>query len=435
MKDLLKKDLLKVWLPILVLIVGSFYLTYKFTVKAPIKNLTIATGREDGAYYHYAQQYKKLLEKDKITLNITTTAGSVEALQLLKEGKVDIAFVQGGTVDEEAKEKLESLGSIYYEPIWIFYKGKHLTYLSELKGKRISVGEHGSGVAPVASKLLEINGITPENTTLTYMSRVESFKALKDNKIDLFFTIASPHSSAINTIVHDKEIKIMHLKRAKAYRQAYLYYTVLTLGEGMLSLKENIPSQDIQLLSKTAFLAVKKELDGKLKRLIVRKAKEIHGKKGIFEEANEFPNQKNLEIPISKDAKRYLEQGETFLERIFPYDIAQKIDRFKLLLIPIFTLLFPLLKGAIPLFQWTIRRKIYKWYKTVKELDDTDINLSAETLKNNIKTLEALLQHLKDETNVPLSYMREYYDLRRHIEMVITRLTRHLKKRDTQVDR
>lgn len=119
------KDLLKIWLPILFLILISFFLTYKFSVEKPIDTLTVATGREDGAYHAYALEYKKLLEKDNILLNIVPTAGSIEALKLLKENKVDVAFVQGGTVDNESRIKLESLGSIYYEPIWIFIKVRH----------------------------------------------------------------------------------------------------------------------------------------------------------------------------------------------------------------------------------------------------------------------------------------------------------------------
>jgi len=423
------KDLIKIWLPIIALIFISFYMTYKFTAKRPTTTLSIATGRKSGAYYHYAQMYKELLKKDKITLNIITTAGSKEALALLNADKVDIAFVQGGTVDELSKKNLESLASIYYEPIWIFYKGDDLRYLNEIKSKRISVGETGSGTKPVALELLTINGINSDNTSLKYYSLTKSIEALKNDEIDLFFTVGSPNSLVIDTIIHDKEIKIMDLRRAKAYRQAYLYYTALTLGEGMLSLKENIPPKDIRLLSKTAFLAVNKSLDGELKRLILSKAKEVHSKKGIFEETNEFPNQLNLEIPIGEDAKHYLEQGETFLERVFPYDIAQKIDRFKLLLIPILTLLLPFIKGALPLFRWTMRRKIYKWYKKVKTLDASIESLDDSELASNIEQLEELLKQVKEETSVPLSYMGEYYDLRRHIEMVISRFTQHLKLR------
>lgn len=419
-------DFFKIWLPIILLILLSFFLTYRFTVEAPKKDLTIATGRKDGAYYKYALIYQELLKKDKINLNIKTTAGSVEALELLKQQKVDIAFVQGGTVDEESKMSLSSLASIYYEPIWIFYKGDELEYLYDLKGKRISIGEEGSGARPVALELLGLNGIDNNNTQLFDYSMQRSIDRLKSGDIDLFFTVASPQSKLITSLLKDSEVKLMDIKRARAYRQIYLYYKVLTLGEGMISLEENIPPHDIQLLSKTAFLAVHKDLPDELERLVLRKIKTVHSQKGVFEESNEFPNQLNLEIPISEDAKRYLENGDTFLERIFPYWLVQNIDRFKLLIIPMLTLLIPFFKGALPLFRWTTRRKIYKWYKKVNELDQGIAQLSFEELDKVLDELKELSRQIKEETNVPLSYMGEYYDLRMHIDMVISQVEKRV---------
>ncbi len=427
-RNLLMHDFFKIWLPLIFLIILSFFLTYRFTVNKPINELSIATGRESGAYYKFALQYQALLKKEKVKLNIHTTAGSIEALKLLKEKKVDIAFVQGGTVDQESKTLLHSLASIYYEPIWIFYKGRELTYLNELTNKKISIGEKGSGVRPIAIELLANNGINKTNTTLYEYSTKESIQKLKNSEIDLFFTITSPKSELIKSILSDESIKLMSLQRAKAYRQSYLYYKVLTLGEGSINLKENIPSHDVQLLAKTAFLAAHEDLDSKLERLILRSVKSIHSQKGVFEESNEFPNQLQLEIPIGNDAKRYLEHGDSFLERIFPYNVAQQIDRFKLLIIPILTLLIPFFKGALPLFRWTTRRKIYKWYKTIGTLDKGLMLLSKKKLLENKKELESLLNQVKEETDVPLSYMGEYYNLMLHIEMIITQIEKRIKK-------
>lgn len=421
-------DFLKIWLPIILFIILSFFLTYLFTSSTPKNEITIATGRESGAYYKYALQYQELLEKERVKLNIVTTAGSVEALQLLKEKKVDLAFLQGGTIDKNDKKGLHSLASIYYEPVWIFYKGEKLNYLNELQDKQISIGEIGSGVRPIALELLELNGIETKEKNIHTLGMDESIKKLKENEIDLFFTIASPNAPTIKNLLSDPSIKLMNLKRAQAYRQHSLFYKVLILSEGGISLKQNIPQEETQLLSKTAFLAANGDIPARLERLVLRKAKEIHAQQGIFEELNEFPNQENLEIPIGQDAKRYLEHGDTFLERIFPYHIAQQIDRFKLLIIPILTLLIPFAKGAFPLFRWTIRRKIYKWYKKVNLLDNGINTLTKEELLGNKQELEQLLVQVKEETNVPLSYMNEYYNLMLHIDMSISQIEKRLQK-------
>ncbi len=421
-------DFFKIWLPIIFLIGISFFFTYRFTIEVPKNEITIATGREGGAYYRYALQYQKLLKKEKVNLKIITTAGSIEVLKLLKEKKVDIGFVQGGTIDKRSKTMLHSLAAIYYEPIWIFYKGEKLEYLNELKSKRIAIGEEGSGVRPIAKDLLTLNGIDSNNSSLYSYATKKSIEALKKGEIDLFFAIASPHSQTIKALLLDKNIKIMNLRRATAYRQAYFFYKVLTLGEGSIDLQKNIPPTDVQLLAKTAFLVANDGLPSRLERLVLRKAKEIHSKKGVFEESNEFPNQLNLEIPIGEDAQRYLEHGDTFLEQIFPYAIAQQIDRFKLLIIPILTLLIPFFKGALPLFRWRTRRKIYKWYKKIGTLDKGIRILSKEQLNANRQELQSLLNQVKEETNVPLSYMGEYYDLMLHIDMIITQIDKRIKE-------
>ena len=422
------KDFFKISLPIIFLIGISFFFTYRFTTETPKNEITIATGRENGAYYQYALQYKELLEKEKVTLNIVTTAGSVESLKLLKDKKVDVAFVQGGTVDEASKRVLHSLASIYYEPIWIFYKGENLTYLNQLKNRNISIGEEGSGVQPIAKQLLKLNGIGAENTTLYNYSTKESMERLKSGEIDLFFTISSPKSKAIKELLSDDSIKIMNLKRAKAYRQFYLYYKVLHLGEGTINLKENIPANEIQLLAKTAFLAANEQLPKELERLLLRKVKSIHSQKGVFEDSNEFPNQLNLEIPIGKDAKHYLEKGDSFLENIFPYDVAQQIDRFKLLIIPFLTLLIPFVKGILPLFRWTMRRKIYRWYQKVEILDKGILTKDRESLEQSLSKLKRLLKKVKQETDVPLSFMGEYYNLMLHIDLVISQIEKRIEE-------
>jgi len=420
-------DFLKIWLPIILFIFLSFFLTYLFTSPTPKNEISIATGRQSGAYYTYALEYQKLLAKEGVKLNIVTTAGSVEALKLLKEKKVDLAFLQGGTIDEASKKTLHSLASIYYEPVWIFYKGEKLSYLNELQDKQISIGEIGSGVRPIALELLQLNGIQTQGQNIHSLGIEESIIELKEGNIDLFFTVSSAHSATIKNLLSDKSIQLMNLKRAKAYRQHSLFYKVLTLNEGSINLQENIPNEETQLLAKTAFLAANGDIPARLERLVLRKAKEIHAQQGIFEAFNEFPNQENLEIPIGKDAQRYLEQGDSFLEKIFPYHIALQIDRFKLLIIPFLTLLIPFAKGAVPLFKWTIRRKIYRWYEEVGVLDKGITSLSQEQLMENKQKLEELLLLVQEETNVPLSYMNEYYDLMLHIDMIISQIDKRLQ--------
>jgi len=115
-------NIFKVYLPIIAVIFIAFFVTSKFIQPPPKRVLTIAAGSVNGTYYQTALKYKKLLEEDKVHVTVLQTKGSIHNAQLLQEGKADIGFVQSGILSENSKQNIQSLASIYYEPLWIFYK-------------------------------------------------------------------------------------------------------------------------------------------------------------------------------------------------------------------------------------------------------------------------------------------------------------------------
>lgn len=135
----------KIFLILIPISIFMIYMIVNYIAPPMPKNISIATGAKDGMYYHYATIYKKLLKKDGIDLEIVPTAGSVEALKLLSDKKVTFAFMQGGTAKDLNSSNIESLASIYPEPLWVFYpKLNTLNSLSELNGKKIAIGKKGS---------------------------------------------------------------------------------------------------------------------------------------------------------------------------------------------------------------------------------------------------------------------------------------------------
>lgn len=421
----MKYKFFTVTVPIIALVVGVFYFTASFIEPSPKKEITIATGSKSGNYYKTALEYKKLLEKDGVKLNIITSAGSIDNIKLLEENKADIAFKQNGiTIEEKTKENIESLASIYYEPLWIFYKSDQsiIEYVIELTGKKIAVGAKGSGTKDLAQKILSNNGIDSTNSTLLDLSSKDAKEQLKTGEIDAMFVVTSPNSSIIKELLETPNVKALNIKRAKAYSRKYDFLEALTLYEGTLDLYKNIPSQDINILSTSATLIARKDASEELIRIFLKKVKEVHDKKGLFAKPNQFPNTLNLQLELNEEAERYFKYGDTFLEKIFPYWIASNIDRLKILLIPLLTLLLPLFKGFFPLYKWSIRSKIYRWYDEIREVDENISNLDASKRKERLEELEKLRAEISAETKVPLSFMGEYYNLQLHLEHVKKRL-------------
>ena len=422
---MMKCEWCKITFPILIVVIITGLFSYQFIDPTPPKTLKIATGKADGSYYHFGTLYHKLLKKEKFDLQVIPTAGSVAALSMLEKNEVDMAFVQGGTASSKDIKNLMSLCSIYFEPLWIFYrKNETFKYLYDLKGKRLFIGGVGSGTRALALVLLKENNIDSINTTFVDLKGMSPKKALDEGKVDAIFSVISASSDKIKKLLEDKNLKLFSFQRAEAYSKKFSYLSPLTLGEGVISLDKNIPQKKTILLGTTATLVAKKSLNPDLIRLILKSVKKVHSKATIFSYQNEFPTYKYTQIPMSEDAKNYLIKGDTFLEKIFPFWIASMIDRLAIMIIPLLTLLFPLLKGAFPLYRWRIRSKIYKWYKVLYEIDSKIETLDKEELRKTKENLTELLKDIQEETKIPLSYMGEYYNLKVHANLILNKIDR-----------
>ena len=420
----MKNKFFSVSIPILLLVIASFYFTSKFIEPSAKKEITIASGSIDGEYYKIALKYKKLLEDEKVKVNIITSNGSMQNIQLLKDKEADLAFVQNGIDKLKNQHSLKAIASIYYEPLWIFYKNEDYTknYIIQLISKKISVGSEGSGTKDLALKILNDNGINNENSQILNYSSQESKELLLKGEIDAMFIVTSANSKIVKELLENPNIKLFDFKRAKAYSRKYTFLESIPLYEGTLDLYKNLPSQDVNLLSTTANLIVRDDFSDELTRLILKKIKDVHNKKDLFEAQNQFPNIDNLTVEINEDAHRYFTYGDTWLEKIFPYWIASNIDRLKILLIPLITLMIPLSKGFFPLYRWSIRSKIYKWYEEIQKIDLEVEDAKDEDLNKYLEKITTLKKEIKAETKVPLSYMGEYYDLIMHLELIISKI-------------
>ena len=387
-------------------------------------HIRIATGSTKGMYYQYALAYQKRLKAQHVEVTIVPTAGSLEAQRLLAEQKVDIAFVQGGTVDIQRKEKLEGIASIYLEPLWIFAREAldPIDKLSQMRGKRLVIGAKGSGTQGVVHKLLEANGIDTNNTTLIFRGATEGKAMLDSGEADIFFTIISPQSPLVAALFTDENLRAVSLKRIKAYEAQFAFLTHYDISEGYFDLANNRPPQDVRLLSTVATLATHHDFPPELIRLFLREIKEVHTQKTLFGAKEVFPSSRYLELPVNEDAQLYLQNGESWLEKIFPYWVAYNINRFKLLLIPILTLLLPLFKGIMPLYRWRVRRRIYRWYRDLIEIESLYHTGEPVDYEEMVARLNQLLREIAGETTVPLSYAGELYALKIHIEFVLDRV-------------
>jgi len=419
----MNKDSIRIAVISVAVLVAGFVFAYQFVEPAPPREITIATGGPNGAYYAYAKRYQSILARQGITLNVVESAGSIENISLLESGQADVAFVQGGTGDAAANPELLSLGSLYFEPLWVFVRADlNVAKLSDLSGLNIAAGAKGSGTWAVAQQLLDINQVSTDAPEIAHLSSTEAVRALMSGGVDAAFFVTAPTSKVVGELLQQSSLKLLNFERANAYTRQHHYLSAVTLHQGVISLGDNIPATDTTLLAPAATLAVRETLHPALQTLIVQAASEIHGGGGVFEDPGQFPSTHYLDYPLSDDAKRYLENGPSFLERYLPFWAAVLADRLKVMLIPLITLMIPLAKILPPAYRWRIRSRIYRWYKDLIRIEHAMQAAPKDAERQALlDELSSMAEDVRD-LHVPLSYTDEVYNLRLHIEMVMRTL-------------
>ncbi len=395
-------------------------IAYQFVEPAPPYHLTIATASKDGAYHKYGLNYKELLAEQGIELNLILSAGSGENLRLIKEKKVDAAFIQGGVGTAAEYPEIEGLASLYLEPLWIFTR-KNETYLtaSDFADKHIAAGPEGSGTRIMVKQVLADNGLAEPDVHLSPLTAREGIKPLLKGEIDILMTVTQIETPIIKELVSTPEVQLLNLKRAEAYSRFHNYLTHVVVPEGLVDMTRNVPKQDIHLIAPSATLVAHKDLHPALVDLLMQTIDDVHGKASVLADDEIFPSPRKLNFPLSKEARRYYKNGPPFLHKYLPFWAATLVDRLKVMLLPLVALVLPLMKILPPVYKWRIRSRIYRWYDKLHDLEEAvsssdDVETATKFALKQLDEIEAEVSKIE----VPSSYDRELYSLRLHIDML-----------------
>ncbi len=436
----LKTTLLQIWDllltagPVLLLAVGLVVLAYKVLNPTPPQRMSLATGPQSGAYAEFGQRYAQALARQGITVTLRETRGSQENLALLQAGEVDAAFVQGGAdelkpIDEPPPEGMMSLGSLFREPVWVFYrlpaaqqrlKQERLDSLAQLAGWRLNIGHEGSGVSNLMRRLLDANGLDMAKMKLGRLEPTPAVVELLAGRIDALALVSAPESPLVRMLLITPGIGLLDFSQAEAYSRRVPQVSPVRLPRGVVDLAKNLPTQDVRLLAANATLVVRDETHPALQQLLVQAAKRIHGEANWFQRKGEFPRAEAGEFALAGEAQRFYASGAPLLQRYLPFWLANLIDRMWVVLVSIVAVLIPLTRVVPPLYTFRIRSRIFRWYGRLREIED---QLGADATQR-----EALLTELDEidtrveKLPVPLSHADELYSLRSHIVMVRQRL-------------
>ena len=410
------------------LVAAAAWLAFSILEPTPPRVVTMALGPEGGVSAELGRRYRDILARDGVELRVIPTAGAVANVARLRDPKsgVGITIIPGGIAPRQDSPELVSLGTLGYEPLWIFSRGPLLA--EKLRGSRklrISVGAEGSGARAFSVEFLARLGIVDgHNATLLALAPQATAEKLLAGELDVAILLDAWESPLVHKLLAARDIHLVSAPRADSWVALYPYLNKIVLPAGVADMARNLPPEDVTLLAPKASLVVREDLHPAIQYLLLQAAAQIHSGPGVFQKAGEFPAPESIELPLSDQARQFYKTGPPFLQRHLPYWLAILVQQLLVLLIPVVGVLYPLLRLAPAAFGWAMRRKILRLYGELKLLEEES---AAHHTPKDVQDLSSRLDRLDEEAEhawLPIYLRPVLYQLRMHISLVRERMKR-----------
>jgi TRAP-type uncharacterized transport system substrate-binding protein len=409
----------------LVIVAAAVWAAIVLLQPTPPRTVVMSTGPEGSAYAVFAERYREIFAREGIQLRLLASAGAVENLARLNDPRSDVsvALVQGGTTDQQRSPDLASLGTLFYEPLWFFYRNVDIRRGMEgLRGKRISIGPEGSGTRALTLELLARNGIDRGIAELLPYPPQTAGEKLMGGEIEAALMLTSWDAPIVRRLLGAEDVQLVSFPRVDAYVALYPFLNKLILPAGVGDMAKNRPPKDTFLLAPKASLAVRGDLHPAIQYLLLDAASQIHGGPGIFQKAGQFPAAESIDLPLSDSARQFYKSGRPFFQRYLPFWLAVLAGQLLVLLIPVIGVVYPILRFVPTLYGWAMRRRIFRLYGELKYLET---ELEGRGADKSVEDLTARLDRLEERANhfrMPMAFTHMLYTLRDHISLVRARL-------------
>ncbi len=398
----------------------------------PPRTIVMATGAEGDANHQLGIRYRDILAQSGVKVQLLPTTGGVENLARLRDPQsgVGVGFIQGGTTTQKESPDVESLGTVFYEPLWFFYRSEIGDNIQALRGRRVSIGPEGSGARALALELIkrfkldtiigEISGYAPQAAA----------EKLIAGDLDAALIVTAWDSPVVQRLISAQGIALASIPRADAYIAHYPFLNKLVLPAGVSDLLNNRPPTDVVMLAPKGSLAVRADLHPAIQHLLLSAAVQIHSPPGIFQKAGQFPAAESIDVPLSEEAQRFYKSGRPFLQNHLPFWLATLVERLLVVFIPLVALLYPMFKLLPQMYDWFMQSRIMRLYDEMRSIES---EMESEGQGYNADTINAKLEELSNRANRlslshPTAYASSLYTLRSHMNLVRSRVASNAGK-------
>ncbi len=428
---------LTLWVVAVVLTAAVVGWSLRYMDPFPPRRIWLATGQPDGMYDVFGHEYQRRLAREGLRVELQRTAGSLENLERLLRGQVDVAFVQGGTYQlvPDPKGRLRGVAAVYREPLWIFYRGKPVTDgLASLAGRRLAVGAAGSGTEAISRALLGALGLPPTGPNLLTLPAAEARQLLEEGRIDAAFFVSSYRDTNVTALLRRPDVRLLGFTREVAFTRNFRYLSPVRIAEGLLDLKADLPREGITLMAPAALLVCRETLHPRVVEQLLTVARDVHGAGSLLDPPRAFPTRDGVDVPLHDAAESYLARGESFMSRVLPYWALRWVVQGRLLLLPLLAVWLPLFKILPWLIRWRGNRILERHYALLRDVEAAVASAGRpEALRERIAELEALRARIEGlARRLPLQHQRDVYHCRLHVSLVLTEARDRLRRMERE---
>ena len=279
------------------------------------------------------------------------TKGTLDNVRRLAEGGNAVAFAPS-TVDWSSgagvdAPHLVALGSVGFEPLWLFYRSDlEIARIPDLSGRKVVTEGTGTTSDYAGRMLIEKNGLAGEVELQplagqTAKALVQGFAA---RTIDAGFVTGDVNSPVVASMLNADGAKFLSFDRAEAYAGLIPGVTALLAPEGVFDLVRNVPPQDAQLLAATTCLIAHESLNPAVVPMLLVAAENVRQKRTTFSTTVTFPNTEHVTLPVHSAARRYFNQGEIGLSKFLPYKVTRFLNHLGFFVLPVLAVAVMVLK-------------------------------------------------------------------------------------------
>jgi hypothetical protein len=306
-----------------------------------------------------------------------------------------------------------------------------LAGLPKLRGRTIGIGQKGSGTESIARTILAASGVDESNSVLLADDGGSTAgQTILAGGLDAALVMGPPEDPKIRALFTQDGLAVMDLSDAEGLARNLSFLHALVVPRSTVDLARQKPDGDLSIVASTITLVARDDVHPALVYLLMSIVDDVHEPPSLLHKENEFPSDKDTDLPLSPQAESYYRSGKPFLQRYLPFGLASAVERLLKVALPILLVIFPFVR-ALPAFnQWRVKRRLARVYRQLLEVEQTVHATGASRAPDDYDAqIRAIERRLRAET-IPLMYSNELYALREHIDLVRRQIVNTIAARE-----